>query len=111
VEPPPLAKSRNAPAPLEAEEAQPPVSEPTRRLEPRPPPRLTSDNDADPVGSHGTRIIRSTGTATSQDGTTYLSEKKTTTVSSTPIPVRRAEPVEPRRKATGFFDRLFKGDD
>ncbi len=70
-----------------------------------------SENDPDVLGSHGTRIIRSTTTTTAPDGRTYLVEKTTTTSSGTPPPtVRRATAVHPRTKDQGFFHRIF-GDD
>ena len=79
------------------------ASAPTREFD--------SENDPDALGSHGTRIIRSTTTTTAADGRTYLIEKKTTTFSGTPPPtMRRTSAVHSRPKDQGFFHRIF-GDD
>jgi hypothetical protein len=67
---------------------------------------VENSDDWEPLDSGGVRIIRSTTRVTGPDGRTYT---KTTTYPGT-VPVRRAEPVEPRRKKEGFFDRLFKDD-
>ncbi len=98
---------------IEAAEPEPIASGPQPRVEIRARPRgvaiVESDNDPDVLGSHGTRIIRSPNSARLGERV-YIYEKRTVTTSSTPIPVRRAEPVD-RRKHEGFFDRLFKGGD
>jgi hypothetical protein len=89
------------------------ASAPLRRTE-----QLTSA-PASPVGetsppeavpSRGTKVIRTTTTTTGPDGRTYIHEKKTTISTGKPAPeieIRRAEPVQPRRKAPGFFEKLF----
>jgi hypothetical protein len=57
-------------------------------------------------------VIRSTTTTVDANGRTRIYETRTQTFANTPAPIiiRRAEPVEPRKKE-GFFHRLFKGHD
>jgi peptidoglycan hydrolase-like protein with peptidoglycan-binding domain len=116
---PEVAKSRLVEKPRSL--ARRKVEEPTRaqssasprRVEPRIPPAnsrvVEIDDEPEPLDSGGVRIIRpTTTTTTGPDGRTYT---KTTTHPATVAPtIRRAEPVEPRRKSDGFFDRLFKDD-
>jgi hypothetical protein len=89
-------------------EPDPIASAPQRRAETRIPKAnskvVENDDDWEPLDSRGVRIIRSTITITGPDGRTYTK----TTINPGTVPVRKAEPVEPRRKKEGFFDRLFK---
>jgi peptidoglycan hydrolase-like protein with peptidoglycan-binding domain len=91
-------------------ELDPIANAPQRRAETRIPPAnskvVVNEDNWEPLDSGGVRITRSTTRVTGPDGRTYT---KTTTYPGT-VPVRRAEPVEPRRKKDGFFDRLFKDD-
>lgn len=110
----PTVQSGNAP--IRQEPAPETIATaPTRRIAPRisaGTAQIENDNDSDTLGSHGVRIVRSTTTATTgADGRIYTYETKTTTYPDSPASmVRRAEPVEPRRKDNGFFHRLFRGN-
>jgi peptidoglycan hydrolase-like protein with peptidoglycan-binding domain len=110
IEQPTRTQSSDFPA-RQQSELEPIGSEPPRRAERRIPPARSrveeSNDDPEPLDSGGVRIMRSTTTTAGPDGRTYT---KTTTYPGTLTPVRRAEPVEPRRKKDGFFDRLFKND-
>ena len=104
----PVARSKPLPRGPEMETRTP--AGPPRVAHPRVPPSKTRivESDADqPVEPAGTRITRTI--TTGPDGRTYITERKTTTVSNAPIPIRRAEPVEPRHRE-GFFQRLFRDD-
>jgi len=68
---------------------------------------VESEDYQDPIEPGGVRIIRSTGT--DRSGRTVIYETRTYAEKSAPV-LRRAVPVEPRRKA-GLFDRIFNGND
>jgi peptidoglycan hydrolase-like protein with peptidoglycan-binding domain len=117
------------------------ASEPTRRVVTRTTTTIVTgevetDDDPDPLGPHGVRIIRPPGTVPAPSPTVpevrtrIVEEKRTTTVSpATPLPGRapapasglpiypqadeppsRVLPEAPPRKPQGFFQRLFRGD-
>jgi len=122
-----------------------PASEPTRRVVTRTTTTIftdgaETDDDPDPLGPHGVRIIRPPGTVpvppppVPEERTRIVEERQTTTVSpATPPPARapaptprpaaglpiypqadeppsRAQPEAPPRKPQGFLQRLFRGD-
>jgi hypothetical protein len=112
-EPAPLADGKASPSRREMEPEFPKA--PPGRPKPRNSPSSTriaeSEDDLDPLGPHGVRIIRTTTTTTGPDGRTIISEKKTGPFAGTPTPeVRRAEPVTPRPRDNGFLHRLFSRD-
>lgn len=75
--------------------------------------RTNADEDADALGSHGTRIIRKTVTTTTTAGqpAPILEKRVATQADNNVIEVRRAEPVEARKKDNGFLHRLFRGEE
>gem|GEM_PF-4852677 len=90
----PEPKPRKSPT-----EKQRPRSAPAAESQSTPPrvvrmPPGTVDRDAEPLDSHGTRVIH----------------PPKLVPSPSPVAVRRAEPVNPPPRKEGFFHRLFKDD-
>jgi hypothetical protein len=113
TEKPRTVQSRTVPG---AREVKPPsiASAPSRRAEVEtsaPPSQVAVEqNPPGALPTRGTTVTRTTTTGTGPDGRTYIYEKTTTTTTGKATPeIRRAIPVEPRRKAGGF--KLFKDDD
>ena len=94
----------------ERRESQPAGADPTRGTEsgiasgPTPTSTESALHSGEPVGRSGKRP-RTSRTPPVARGP----ETKTSTYPATPVPVRRAEAVQPARR-DGFFDRLFKDD-